>query len=154
MRSAEDLSEVIGQFSDREPSRTLSVSKSCSALCTSSLQYFSAVGSSHTLSETVLHFSLAFLRLIGSDHNPAPHFRKNELFKYAHIIIFTNHKILYTIKGAFVKRKCKFPRKLNINFLLPAANSRLYRKTSPLWNRRKLPTDTVSAENNVVNTMI
>ena len=68
MRSAEDLSEVIGQFSDREPSRTHSVSKSCSALSAASLQHFSAVGSLHSLSEAVLLLSLALFRLICSKH--------------------------------------------------------------------------------------
>ena len=48
--------------------RKESVGQSFSALCASSLEYISAVSSLHSLSEAVLLFSLAFLRLISSEH--------------------------------------------------------------------------------------
>ena len=44
------------------------VGKSCSSLGASSLKNLSAVGSRHSLSETVLHLSLSLLRLVGSFH--------------------------------------------------------------------------------------
>ena len=44
------------------------VSKSCSALCTTSLEYFSAVSGLHSLSEAVLLLSLALFGLICSKH--------------------------------------------------------------------------------------
>ena len=44
------------------------ISQSFSAFCASSLKNVSAVSSSHSLSETVLFFSLSFLRLICSEH--------------------------------------------------------------------------------------
>ena len=44
------------------------VGQSFSAFSTSSLEYVSSVGSSHSLSETVLFLSLTLFRLIGSKH--------------------------------------------------------------------------------------
>ena len=58
---------VIGTFSGREPSKRL-ISQSFSAFSASSLKNVSAVSRSHSLSETVLFFSLSFLRLICSEH--------------------------------------------------------------------------------------
>ena len=45
-----------------------SVGQSFSALSASSLEYVSAVSSSHSLSEAVLFFSLSLLRLVSSEH--------------------------------------------------------------------------------------
>ncbi len=45
-----------------------SISKSCSALSAAALEDFSAVSGSHSFSETVFLFSLAFFRLICSEH--------------------------------------------------------------------------------------
>ena len=45
------------------------VSKSLSALSASSLEYLSAVSSSHSLSEAMLNLSLALLRLVSSKHS-------------------------------------------------------------------------------------
>ena len=45
-----------------------SIGESCSSLGASSLKNFSAVGSCHSLSETVLHLSLSLLGLVGSFH--------------------------------------------------------------------------------------
>ena len=45
------------------------VGQSLSALCTSSLQNVSAVGSLHSLSETVLLFSLTLFGLVSSEHS-------------------------------------------------------------------------------------
>ena len=45
-----------------------SIGQSFSALCTSSLEYVSAVSSLHSLSETVFLFSLTLFRLISSEH--------------------------------------------------------------------------------------
>ena len=45
------------------------VGQSLSALCTSSLQNVSAVGSLHSLSETMLFLSLTLLGLVSSEHN-------------------------------------------------------------------------------------
>ena len=44
------------------------MSQSLSALCTSSLENVSAVGGLHSLTEAMLLFSLALLRLVGSKH--------------------------------------------------------------------------------------
>ena len=44
------------------------VGQSFSAFCTSSLEYVSSVGGSHSFSETVLFLSLTLLRLISSKH--------------------------------------------------------------------------------------
>ncbi len=52
--------------------KDLSVGQSFSALSASSLQYVSAVSSSHSLSEAVFLFSLTLFRLIGSEHLLAP----------------------------------------------------------------------------------
>ena len=49
-----------------------SIGQLCSALCTSSLQDLSAVGSSHSLSEAVFDLSLALFRLVCSLHAVAP----------------------------------------------------------------------------------
>ena len=48
------------------------IGQSFSALSASSLQNVSAIGSSHSLSEAVLFFSLTLFRLIGSEHLLAP----------------------------------------------------------------------------------
>ena len=45
------------------------VGQSLSALCTSSLQNVSAVGSLHSLSETMLLLSLTLFGLVSSEHN-------------------------------------------------------------------------------------
>ena len=45
---------------------------SLSALCTSSLEYVSAVSSLHSLSEAMLLLSLTLFRLISSEHPFAP----------------------------------------------------------------------------------
>ena len=44
------------------------IGQSFSALSASSLEYVSAVSSSHSLSEAVLFFSLSLLRLVSSEH--------------------------------------------------------------------------------------
>ena len=44
------------------------VSQSLSAFCTSSLENVSTVGSSHSLSEAVLLFSLTLFGLVSSEH--------------------------------------------------------------------------------------
>ncbi len=45
------------------------VGKSLSTLCSTSLQYLSTCGGSHSLTETVYFALLSFLGLIGSFHN-------------------------------------------------------------------------------------
>ena len=52
--------------------KDLLVSQSFSAFSASSLQYVSAVSSSHSLSEAVFLFSLTLFGLIGSEHLLAP----------------------------------------------------------------------------------
>ena len=46
-----------------------SVRQSLSALCASSLEDVSAVGSLHSLAEAVLFLSLTLLRLVSSEHD-------------------------------------------------------------------------------------
>ena len=58
---------VIGTFLGRKSSKRL-ISQSFSAFSASSLKNVSAVSCSHSLSESVLFFSLSFLRLICSEH--------------------------------------------------------------------------------------
>ena len=48
------------------------VCETSSALCASSLENFSAVSGSHSLSKAMLHLSLTFLRLVCSEHSIAP----------------------------------------------------------------------------------
>ena len=48
--------------------RCRSIGQSFSAFCTSSFQNISAVGSSHSLSETMLFLSLTFFGLVSSEH--------------------------------------------------------------------------------------
>ena len=48
------------------------VRQSLSALCTSSLEYVSAVCGLHSLSEAMLLLSLALLRLVSSEHFGLP----------------------------------------------------------------------------------
>ena len=50
----------------------LSVSKSLSALCTTSLENSSTVCGFHSLSEAMLFFSLTLFRLVSSEHYFAP----------------------------------------------------------------------------------
>ena len=60
---------VIGHQSSSTMWRERLVGKSLSALCTSSLQNVSAVGSLHSLSETMLFLSLTLFGLVSSEHN-------------------------------------------------------------------------------------
>ena len=50
------------------PRRPPLIGESCSALCASSLEDVSAVGSLHSFTEAVLLFALTLLRLISSKH--------------------------------------------------------------------------------------
>ena len=51
------------------PWRENSIGEHLSALCASSLENLSSVSGLHSLAETVLHLSLAFLRLVSSEHS-------------------------------------------------------------------------------------
>ena len=62
-----------------------SVGQSFSALCASSLEYISAVSSLHSLSEAMLLFSLALLRLISSEHRLHLLQNKSEAFRFSAI---------------------------------------------------------------------
>jgi hypothetical protein len=57
------------------------VSQSLSALCTSSLQNVSAVGSLHSFSETVLLLSLTLLGLVSSEHNGTSLMLESEAYR-------------------------------------------------------------------------
>ena len=46
--------------------------KNTSASLTAPSEYFSAVGSTHSFSETVILFSFSYVRLIRSEHSPTP----------------------------------------------------------------------------------
>ena len=63
-----EQSVTIGHFLC-EIKMTELVGQSLSAFCTSSLENVSAVGSSHSLSETVLLLSLTLFGLISSEHS-------------------------------------------------------------------------------------
>ena len=54
------------------PINSILVCETSSALCASSLENFSAVSGSHSLSKAMLHLSLTFLRLVCSEHSIAP----------------------------------------------------------------------------------
>ncbi len=58
-----------------------SVGQSLSALCTSSLQNVSAVGSSHSLSETMLFLSLTLFGLVSSEHNGTSLMLESEAYR-------------------------------------------------------------------------
>ena len=57
------------------------VGQSLSALCTSSLQNVSAVGSSHSLSETMLLLSLTLFGLVSSEHNGTSLMLESEAYR-------------------------------------------------------------------------
>ena len=57
------------------------VGQSLSALCTSSLQNVSAVGSSHSLSETMLFLSLTLFGLVSSEHNGTSLMLESEAYR-------------------------------------------------------------------------
>ena len=50
------------------------VSQTSSALRSSASQNLAAIGSSHSLAETVLHLAMTLLRLISTEHFHAPPF--------------------------------------------------------------------------------
>ena len=68
-RGKNDRSYVRNPGHFRYVGKTELVGQSLSALCTSSLQNVSAVGSLHSLSETVLLFSLTLFGLVSSEHS-------------------------------------------------------------------------------------
>ena len=57
------------------------VGQSLSALCTSSLQNVSAVGSLHSLSETMLLLSLTLFGLVSSEHNGTSLILESEAYR-------------------------------------------------------------------------
>ena len=57
------------------------VGQSLSALCTSSLQNVSAVGSLHSLSETMLFLSLTLFGLVSSEHNGTSLILESEAYR-------------------------------------------------------------------------
>ena len=99
-----DFKDLNGCFSANKHNL---VSQSCSALCATSLEYFSAVSCSHSLSEAVLLLSLALFGLICSKHI------RTSLQVYGKIIIFVfcrdrcpithRHPLLYIPYPLFVK---------------------------------------------------
>ncbi len=76
-------------------SKQESICESCSSFCTSSLEYLSAVSSSHTLSETVLYFSLTLLGLVCSFHSRGTSLSDYIICRYNGIIIH----FFYFVKG-------------------------------------------------------
>ena len=86
-------------------SKQESICESCSSFCTSSLEYLSAVSSSHTLSETVLYFSLTLLGLVCSFHSRGTSLSDYIICRYNGIII---HFSLF-VKSFCVKKQknCK-----------------------------------------------
>ena len=73
------------------------VGQSFSALCASSLEYISAISSLHSLSEAVLLLSLAFFRLISSEHRLHLLQIKSEAFRF-----FSNKIRFYTMTGYII----------------------------------------------------
>ncbi len=73
------------------------VGESRSTLGASSLQYFSAVGSRHSLTEAVFFASLSFLRLISSLHQLAPPLVVGKKYR-ENFSAFTTDRIIYDIK--------------------------------------------------------
>jgi hypothetical protein len=74
-----DGQESIGHCSSYVTVRL--VGQSLSALCTSSLQNVSAVGSSHSLSETMLFLSLTLFGLVSSEHNGTSLMLESEAYR-------------------------------------------------------------------------
>ena len=78
-----------------------SIGQSFSALSASSLEYVSAVSSSHSLSEAVLFFSLTLFGLIGSEHCVAPPYicwysGSRDIRKYSgSVLLFSRKYALY-----------------------------------------------------------
>ena len=63
-----------------------SIGQSCSAFRTSSMQHFSAVGSAHSFTETVLFFSLTFFGLISPQHSGTPPWKSRQTE-----VVFVHH---------------------------------------------------------------
>ena len=75
-----------------------------SALCTASLQYFSAVGGLHSFTEAVYFASLALLRLIRSKHFSVLLTVFGVFVRIAHIIIMVDRGICQGVWGNFSRR--------------------------------------------------
>ena len=95
--------------------RCRSIGQSFSAFCASSFQNVSAVGSSHSLSETVLFLSLTLFGLIGSEHFGTSFNDRSEAFVHtllhnATYIIYDNHPFcqVFFKKNNFSARKFLF----------------------------------------------
>ncbi len=79
------------------------VRETSSALCASSLENFSAVSSSHSLSKAMLHLSLTFLRLVCSEHSIAPPYTVWKRVKFC-----IDNLLLLIISQKFFLVKCFF----------------------------------------------
>jgi hypothetical protein len=76
------------------------VGQSLSALCTSSLQNVSAVGSLHSLSETMLLLSLTLFGLVSSEHNGTSLMLESEAYRPQDTMhAFYSDSIYYIRKG-------------------------------------------------------
>ena len=112
----------------------------CSSLGASSLKNFSAVCSSHSLSETVLHLSLSFLRLVGSFHewHLLYSFRwalrglnaSFRAYSYKDILYYTEKNILCQV---FLRKKWKKTRK-NPRPSDGRGKSRIFKEISNPWH--------------------
>ena len=93
-----------------------SIGQSFSAFSTSSLEYVSSVGGSHSLSETVLFLSLTLFRLISSKHfvhllnvvlNPGSRYIRNlsgSVLLYSRVTLYTMTFYIKPHFPRFVKR--------------------------------------------------
>ena len=95
LSSSEGYKETVGMIPTLSFEKQESICESCSSLCTSSLEYLSAVSSSHALSETVLNFSLTLLGLVCSFHSRGTSLSDYIICRYNDIIIH----IFYFVKG-------------------------------------------------------
>ncbi len=78
------------------------VGQSLSALCTSSLQNVSAVGSSHSLSETMLFLSLTLFGLVSSEHNGTSLMLESEAYRPKDTMHAFYSDSIYYIRSASV----------------------------------------------------
>ena len=97
-----------------------SIGQSCSAFRTSSMQHFSAVGSAHSFTETVLFFSLTFFGLISPQHSGTPPWKSRQTE-----VVFVHHSH---------KDPSDPSRQTHNNVILWRRSKILYMKTAPFVN--------------------
>jgi len=122
------------------------VGQSLSALCTSSLQNVSAVGSSHSLSETMLFLSLTLFGLVSSEHNGTSLMLESEAYRPKDTMhAFYSDSIYYIRKERILSRLFfilsnffTFSREIHSNYGVFTQKTHLFCATRT-HSRQKIP---------------